>query len=109
MTFDFHAHLTRQKEFSARTFGRGKRTEGICEHIRKEIEEVLDSGGDLREWIDLVILSLDGALRASPCAGAVIAALVAKQEKNEGRKWPDWREVPHGKPIEHVRDGSGED
>lgn len=31
-------------------------------------------------------------------------ALEAKQTKNEGRQWPDWRTAQPGKAIEHVRD-----
>lgn len=31
--------------------------------------------------------------------------LVAKQERNEARDWPDWRTVPEGQAIEHIRTG----
>jgi hypothetical protein len=37
---DLKAHLTRQAAFSRATFGHGARTVGVCDHIRKELEEV---------------------------------------------------------------------
>lgn len=101
--FDMLAHLRRQAEFSARTFGPGARVDGVTEHIAKELVEVRDSGGDLAEWIDVVILALDGCWRSGASPEQIITALVAKQTKNEGRTWPDWRTAPAGKAIEHDR------
>lgn len=60
---DFEAHLTRQLAFSRATFGPGERREAVLDHIRKEIAEVEAFGGESSEWVDLVILSLDGLLR----------------------------------------------
>lgn len=104
-TFDFEAHLARQAAFSALTFGPGARTEGICDHIRKELEEVAAAPGDLKEWIDVAILALDGAWRCGAAPAQIIEALVAKQIKNEGRAWPDWRTADPAKAIEHDRSG----
>lgn len=101
--FDFIAHLHRQAEFSARTFGPGKRVAGITDHIKKELREVIDSGGDLSEWVDVVILGLEGAWRSGATPEQIVAAIVAKQTKNESRTWPDWRTAPAGQAIEHVR------
>lgn len=101
--FDFAAHLQRQREFSERTFGPGARTQGVVDHIRKELTEILAKPDDLSEWADVVILGLDGFWRAGASPEQIIAALVAKQTKNEGRKWPDWRTAPAGKAIEHDR------
>lgn len=103
--FDFTKHLWRQRTFSARTFGPGPRTEGVCDHIMKELNEILDNPTDLEEWIDVVILALDGAWRTGATPEQIIEALVVKQTKNEGRKWPDWRTADAGKAIEHVRHG----
>ncbi|ONE22474.1 hypothetical protein AQ946_23595 [Burkholderia pseudomallei] len=97
------AHLQRQREFSERTFGPGARAAGICDHIRKELKEIEANPSDLTEWIDVVILALDGAWRAGGSPQQIIDALVAKQAKNESRIWPDWRTVPSDKAIEHVR------
>lgn len=103
--FDFVAHLARQAEFSARTFGPGARVAGVCDHIRKELIEVEASGGDLKEWVDVIILGLDGAWRSGATPQEIIAAIVAKQAKNEARTWPDWRTVDPTKAIEHDRGG----
>ena len=103
--FDFVAHLARQAEFSARTFGPGARVAGVCDHIRKELIESETSGGDLKEWVDVIILGLDGAWRSGATPQEIIAAIVAKQAKNEARTWPDWRTVDPTKAIEHDRGG----
>jgi hypothetical protein len=103
--FDFLAHLQHQAEWSARTFGPGERTEGVVDHISKELVEVLQSGGALEEWVDVIILALDGAWRSGATPEQIVAAIVAKQTKNEGRAWPDWRTAEPGKAIEHVREG----
>jgi hypothetical protein len=102
--FDMIAHLRRQHEFSERTFGSGPRIKGVVDHIRKETQEVLDGGGELAEWIDVVILALDGAWRSGATPEEIVAALVAKQTRNESRQWPDWRNAPADKAIEHVRE-----
>lgn len=103
--FDLVAHLHRQREFSERTFGPGARTAGVLDHIRKELTEVEADPGDVFEWVDLVILALDGAWRAGHAPRAIVDALVAKQTRNEGRSWPDWRTADPGKAIEHDRSG----
>jgi hypothetical protein len=59
--YDLIRHLYRQKDFSERTFGPGERAEGIIDHIGMELKEVLKSPRDLEEWIDIVLLALDGA------------------------------------------------
>lgn len=101
--FDLHLHLERQRDFSKRTFGPGARTSGVIDHIRKELLEIEAEPTKLSEWIDVVILALDGAWRAGHSPDDIIAALVAKQAKNEARQWPDWRTAPLDKAIEHVR------
>lgn len=103
-SFDLVAHLRRQREFSLRTFGPGMRINGVTDHIAKELIEVRESGGDLREWIDVVILGLDGCWRSGATPEEIVAAIVAKQTKNEGRNWPDWRTVAPDTAIEHVRE-----
>jgi hypothetical protein len=102
-TFDLTAHLQRQCEFSARTFGPGLRTLGVSEHIVKELAEIAADPTDAHEWIDVVILGLDGAWRAGLTPQQIISGLVAKQTKNEARTWPDWRTQSEDKAIEHDR------
>lgn len=102
--FDLRAHLARQIEWSRRTFGPGPRAAGVVDHIRKELREIEAAPDDLEEWIDVVILALDGAWRAGHSPDEVVAQLVAKQAKNERRQWPDWRVADFNKAIEHVRE-----
>lgn len=102
--FDLVSHLQRQIIFSTKTFGPGQRTEGVLDHIRKELIEIEEAPDDLEEWIDVVMLALDGAWRAGYSPEAIAAQLMAKQEKNERRQWPDWRTAEPGKAIEHLRD-----
>ena len=111
----FAQHLVRQMTNSLKNFGPDRRTNGIIDHIRKETQEVLDDDGDAREWVDLVILSLDGLTRQLrynlPDLNEVMLAQVAvemivnKQTVNEGRVWPDWRTADPDKAIEHDRTG----
>jgi hypothetical protein len=103
LSFDFKAHLARQRAFSERTFGPGARTAGVLDHIRKELREIEDAPADLSEWIDVVILALDGAWRAGYTPDQIICTLVDKQDKNERRTWPDWRTAPADRAIEHNR------
>jgi hypothetical protein len=103
--YDLVAHLHRQREFSQQTFGPGARTAGVCDHIRKELVEIADKPNDVTEWVDVVLLALDGAWRAGYTPEQIAAAIEAKQTKNEGRDWPDWRTAPADKAIEHDRSG----
>lgn len=98
-------HIERQREWSIQTFGPGDRTKGVIDHIKKELIEIEQSSGqDIEEWIDVIILALDGAWRAGFTTTQITDALYMKQVKNELRKWPDWRTVGPDKAIEHVRD-----
>lgn len=123
MPFDLSAHLTRQMVFSKATFGPGPRTEGVLEHIAKELEEVRSdalAGEDTApEWVDIVILALDGLTRAiyshdgyripaELAAERACRMILLKQGVNERRTWPDWRTAEPGKAIEHDRTGETE-
>ena len=106
-TFDLIAHLRRQQAFSERTFGPGDRLLGITAHIAQELKEVRDSGGALAEWVDVILLALDGAWRSGATPERITAAIRAKQTKNEGHTWPDWRTAPADRAIEHDRSKEG--
>ena len=97
-------HLFRQMGWSAGTFGPGPRTRGVIDHIRKELEEIEQDPTDLNEWVDVIILALDGAWRAGHMPNEIIYAIRAKQLKNEQREWPDWRTQSEDRAIEHVRE-----
>jgi hypothetical protein len=81
-TFDLVAHLKRQRAFSRATFGPGARTKGVLDHIRKECAEVEKAPVDLSEWVDLILLALDGAWRAGHDPAAIAEAIEIKQSKN---------------------------
>lgn len=107
---DLKQHLLRQMAFSHATFGPGERTKGVIDHIRKELVEVDEANGNSSssEWVDVVILALDGLTRQlAYCSGeradpATVAEVVCsmiegKQTRNEARDWPDWRTVDQDK------------
>lgn len=96
-------HLERQREFSNKTFGPGKRTFGVLEHIRKELLEIEADPTDVYEWVDVIILAFDGAWRAGWEPQEIIDAIVGKQARNEARTWPDWTTFSDSEAIEHVR------
>lgn len=96
-------HIDHQAAWSAATFGPGDRTVGVVDHIRKELREILDAPGDLYEWVDVIILAIDGAWRAGFDGQQIVEAVKAKQAINEARTWPDWRTQATDAAIEHVR------
>lgn len=111
-------HLIRQMAFSHATFGPGERTEGVIDHIRKELIEVEEANGESSEWVDVVILALDGLTRRlaylnegnhgnrndpNLVAETACSMIIEKQTRNESREWPDWRIAGPGKSIEHIK------
>ncbi len=97
------AYLDRQRAWSEGTFGPYPRLAGVVDHIHKELIEVVNSGNDLSEWVDVLMLALDGACGSGASSQAIIDALHAKLEVNQARDWPDWRTADRTKAIEHVR------
>ncbi len=84
------------------------------DHIRKELDEVARCPNALEvagEWVDVVILALDGLTRALQAAGDgpdqaaedAVQMIRLKQSSNERRDWPDWRTADPDRAIEHVR------
>lgn len=96
--------LRLQYAWSVKTFGPGNRTKGVVDHIRKECTELEESEGkDLFEWVDVLILATDGAMRAGFSPEAILGAWEQKNAVNHARQWPDWRTQPADKAIEHIR------
>lgn len=95
--------IRREWEWSQRTFGPGMRTKGICEHIRKELTEIEKSPHDLIEWIDVIILALDGYKRHGGDPAMIMTLLNEKQKIIFARVWPDWRGRSEDEAIEHDR------
>lgn len=76
----------------------------------------VETQGDPHEWVDVVLLALDGFWRAiaeeaegnlttNEVAEIACEIIDGKQTKNEGRDWPDWREGSPDRAIEHGRTG----
>lgn len=101
--FDLVAHLIRQREFSLRTFGPEQRTAGVINHIRKELVEIESNPSDPSEWLDVILLAFDGAMRAGYSPEDAAKGLSDRLARNESRTWPEWRDIPADQAIEHVR------
>ena len=67
-------YLERHREWSRATFGPGTRAMGLVDHIRKELAEIEAAPGDLGEWVDVIILAIDGAWRSGAKPADIIAA-----------------------------------
>lgn len=130
---DLKHHLRRQIAFSKATYGPGERRQMAIDHIKKELDEV-SQDGDPREWVDLVLLSLDGLWRSLAFDGdqrtsdhvyvlrhnekemratwnslpeLVCLLIEEKQCENEERNWPDWRTSDPNKALDRDRDVMG--
>jgi hypothetical protein len=96
------AALHDQAIWARQTFGPGYRP-GTIAHIRKELDEIEANPRDIEEWVDLIILAFDGAMRAGHRAQGIIDGYHTKRLKNMLREWPDWRNFSADEAIEHVR------
>ncbi len=105
ITDAFTAYFQRQVAWSLNTFGPAPRTNGILAHIRKELDEVAKAPHDLMEWIDIMILAMDGYHRHGGDPVKLMDLLLVKQQKNFARNWPDWRTMSEDSAIEHDRSG----
>lgn len=103
--YDLVEHLKRQKAWSEKAFGPAEivdRTNGVLDHMEKEIEEARENPTDTEEWIDLAMLAFDGAWRNGATPKEIAEVLQKKLKKNENRDWPDWRNADPNKAIEHI-------
>jgi len=99
------AYLKRQWGWSKETFGPHLRTKGVIQHITKELREIEANPHDLSEWVDVIILAMDGFWRHGGKPEDLLPAMQAKQGKNFARSWPDWRTMGEDQAIEHDRSG----
>ena len=95
------SYVTRQRTWSRQTFGPGRRTVGICQHIIKELFEIQSDPDDVREWIDVIILALDGFWRHGGKPEELAEMLESKQRVNFERAWPAMQ--PEDQATEHLR------
>ncbi|WP_246705130.1 dATP/dGTP pyrophosphohydrolase domain-containing protein [Rhizobium sp. RM] len=90
-------------EWNLRTFGPGMRTAGTLDHIRKECREIEANPNDPKEWVDIILLGINGLVRQGHTPAQIIAEIHGKHEVNEARIWPDWRTTDPARAIEHDR------
>lgn len=94
--------LITQIDWSRRTFGEGKRTAGITAHIAKELDEIRADPSDLTEWIDVIILAMDGYWRHGGMPANLLEDIRRKQAINLARRYP--KPTTQDEPVEHIRD-----
>ena len=96
--------ITRLHRWQIKTFGPGKQVIRYTDHILDELIEVLEDPNSLEEWMDIVILALGGAARQGYTPCEIAEELDAKVTIIMARKYPDWRTVPHGEVINHIKE-----
>lgn len=106
-SLDLIAHLHAQRAWSLATFGPGmaETNTAFKAYIDAELAEVEPDELRIDTWVDTIFVALDGAMRAGHEPQDIAGALAEKLRINEGRRWPDWRTVPEGEPIEHEEGG----
>jgi dATP/dGTP pyrophosphohydrolase len=100
-TMTIEQYLRRQVMWSKRRFGLGERTLGITRHMEKEIAEVRAKPNVMSEWIDLMILALDGYWRHGGTPERLMDDLIEKQAVNYSRDWVP--HLPEHMPVEHAK------
>jgi hypothetical protein len=88
-----------KSRWSLKTFGPGKRTRGLVEHIRRELDEILANPDDLTEPVDVILLAMDLYARAG--GKSLLEDLRKKHNINTWRTWPAPESEDH--PAEHDR------
>lgn len=69
------------------TFGAGRPPERSFSHLQEEVEELIASPYDLKEYADCFILLIDSARRAGYDMETILKACNDKLEINKKRKW----------------------
>lgn len=91
------------RRWNLAAYGPGKRTEGTLDHIRKELVEIEKDPSDPIEWVDVILLALNGLMRLDYDGDAIIQFIRAKMAKNALRDWPDWTKQDPNKAITHTK------
>jgi hypothetical protein len=95
--------LSRQREWSLRTFGTGRRTQWLLRQIEHACAEIDQDGHDLRKCVRLLTYALDLCWRSGEDIDQIELALHAKMAANEARKWPPVGSIGETEKINHVR------
>jgi hypothetical protein len=99
---NFEKYIAQQIPWSKETFGEGFRTGGLITHIKSELDEIKEDPNNVVEWIDVIILAIDGAWRAGYSPEEICDALEKKQIKNFHRKWP--KPESEDTPSYHIKE-----
>lgn len=94
--------LTDVAEFSDSTFGSGRPFTAPLHHLKKEVDEVIESGA-VDEYADCLLLLLDSYRKRHPELDAddLIEAAYQKLKVCRQRKWGN---ADENGVIEHIRD-----
>ena len=102
-------------EWSGKTFGEGSHTEGLLKHIEKEVAEVREAYYQgtteqisqqqfnqeaAKEFVDIIILSIDAMWRQGLSADQIAHLLCTKQQINFERVYPAI--TNQDEPTEHI-------
>jgi len=68
----------------------------------EEVNEIRENPSDVEEWVDVMILAIDGAWRAGYDSEQIMDALKVKQAKNFTRRWPGHQPQDH--PTKHIEE-----
>lgn len=104
--FSLSEYVKKHNFWSRNSFGVHSDPRGLIKHIIKECDEVLEDPTDGEEWVDIIILAIDGFNRCAneaTCDNALEYVLQVKQQKNMTRSWP--KNADPGEPVEHIRTG----
>jgi hypothetical protein len=91
-----------QADWSRATFGSDQERGpiGPLKHLKKEIEEVLQTPDDIVEFADLLFLVFDATRRAGFTFDQLREAAHDKLAVNKKRRWP---KPTSDEPTEHIR------
>lgn len=79
--------IERLRAWSDRTFGTDRPLQYNVDHIRSELLEIEAEPTDVMEWVDVIILALDGAGRGGHSPERIASALLTKMLVIEGRTY----------------------
>lgn len=96
--------LNEFRKWNLKTFGPGNRTSGTIDHIKRELIEIEENPFDIYEWFDIIMLSINGAIRHGHSSQDIINAFHKKFEINKNRKWKNFEDVPEGEAITHIKE-----
>lgn len=102
-SYDLIKALKRQFEFSQRVFGAGPKTEQILRHISRQSVDTIARGNPTEEWVDIMILAMDGALRSGSTPYEIAGLLEYKMTVNEAREWPKLEDQVMDEPVHHIK------